>query len=240
VSAREWRAVREGETHAATKTSNSNTPESFIVGVGASGALLAGAAIVFVTLVGLVSFNVWPAGNEISVDGNVELSTATPGGASAGSASPVSAAAGQVASTSVPSASAGGGGTTSDSGGDNGGSGGGNGGQPKGGLTNPGPATSAPPSTGNSGSGDSTGQGKAPGSATKGPGNPVNPSHPGTSHGNVGDGTTGKDDPGSGDGSGTVTGKGPFGRPTEPSSSDSGGTDFSGHGRGPSSPGHHH
>jgi hypothetical protein len=74
VSAREWRAVREGETHAASKT-NSKTPESFIVGVGASGALLAGAAIVFVTLVGLVSFNVWPSSEVGAGGGAIELAT---------------------------------------------------------------------------------------------------------------------------------------------------------------------
>ena len=37
MSAREWRAAREGDAHAAPKTSSNNTPESFIVGVGASG-----------------------------------------------------------------------------------------------------------------------------------------------------------------------------------------------------------
>ena len=110
VSAREWRAVREGETHAASKTSTSNTPESFIVGVGASGALLASAAIVFVTLVGLVSFNVWPKGSEGTVDHNVELSSATPSNSASAAPAPVSAAAGQVASTSVPVGTAGSGG----------------------------------------------------------------------------------------------------------------------------------
>jgi hypothetical protein len=99
VSARDWRAVREGETHAASRTSKSKTPESFIVGVGASGALLSGAAIVFVTLVGLVSFNVWPTSGDTFADGNVELSTALGGGGAHGTVVPVSAAAGQLAST---------------------------------------------------------------------------------------------------------------------------------------------
>jgi hypothetical protein len=69
--------VREGETHAASKISTNKTPETFIVGVGASGILLAGAAIVFVTLVGLASFNVWPVGQGArSAPGtNVELAT---------------------------------------------------------------------------------------------------------------------------------------------------------------------
>src|SRR2546421_10125506 len=101
VSARDWRAVREGDTHAASRTSN--TPESFIVGVGASGALLAGAAIVFVTLVGLVSFNVWPSSRSFSPSAvNVELSAPKAAPAGGGStAAPPGAAAGQVASTSV-------------------------------------------------------------------------------------------------------------------------------------------
>src|SRR4051794_10379543 len=147
VSARGWRAVREGDTHAASKTSTHNTPESFIVGIGASGALLAGAAIVFVTLVGLVSFNVWPSGRDVSVEPSVELSAATPGGHStsnSAAAAPVSAASGQLASTSPgagPGVSGGGGGNDQ--------SGGGKGSQPKAGLNNPPAAT--PPSTGDTG-----------------------------------------------------------------------------------------
>jgi hypothetical protein len=99
LSARDWRAVRERDTHAAARTSpKSNTPESLIVGVGASGALLAGAAIVFITLLGLVSFNVWPAARGGSAVGNVELQ-ASSSGASHGAGTPVGAASGQLAST---------------------------------------------------------------------------------------------------------------------------------------------
>jgi hypothetical protein len=238
--------VREGEPHTATKTSNSKTPESFIVGVGASGALLAGAAIVFVTLVGLVSFNVWPTGNETAAGVNVELSTANPSGSSAGQATPVSAAAGQVASTSVGGAPAGGGAAAPNAGGGNGGQGGGNGGQPQGGLTNP-PATT-PPTTDTGGSGDSGTDTSTPGTASKSPAHPVHPSHPDSSHGNVGGGTNGKEDPNSGTGSDVVTGKGPIGRPPRPSSSTSsstssgtsGTTDFSNNGRGHGSSRHGH
>src|SRR6201991_2831235 len=97
VSARDWRAAREGEAHAASRTS-----ESFIVGIGASGGLLAGAAIVFVTLIGVVSFNVWPSAAGISSSGgSVELSAAAQGGGGnggGGGAAPVSAASGQLAS----------------------------------------------------------------------------------------------------------------------------------------------
>src|SRR4051794_25796108 len=150
VSARGWRAVREGDTHAATKTSTNNTNESFIVGVGASGALLAGAAIVFVTLVGLVSFNVWPTGQELSVDSSVELSAATPGGSSGGTATtPVSAAAGQLASTSTGGGSSVSGATNGGAGKDQGGGnsqGGGKGSSPKSGLNQP-SATTTTPST---------------------------------------------------------------------------------------------
>src|SRR4051794_41709612 len=106
VSARGWRAVREGDTHAATKTSTNNTPESFIVGVGASGALLAGAAIVFVTLVGLVSFNVWPTGRDFTVAGNVELSSPTPNASAGGTSAPPSSPPRQIASSSSGGAAA--------------------------------------------------------------------------------------------------------------------------------------
>src|SRR4051795_12038526 len=111
VSARDWRAAREGEAHAASRTS-----ESFIVGIGASGGVLAGAAIVFVTLVGVVSFNVWPSAAGISSSGgNVELSAATPpsGGGGGGTGSPLSAASGQLASASVPVGTAASGGAAS-------------------------------------------------------------------------------------------------------------------------------
>jgi hypothetical protein len=235
VSAREWRAVREGETHAATKTSTNNTPESFIVGVGASGALLAGAAILFVTLVGLVSFNVWPTGHEVSADGNVELSAATPGGSAA--SSPVGAAAGQVASTSVSGPSGGGAATTNTGGSGNQGAGNGNGGKPGGGLQHPPAATTPPSTTDNSGT-SFGGDTRAPGTATKDPTGPVHPTHPDTPHRNVPDGTHGKDEPGENGGdSGVVDGKGPFGRPSGSDSSDSSGTgSFPRDGRGHESP----
>ena len=219
VSAREWRAVREGDTHAASKTSTNNTPESFIVGIGASGALLASAAIVFVTLVGIVSFNVWPTGNEGSVGVNVELSNAaTPSRAPSGAAVPVSAAAGQVASATVPVASAGGGNSGTGTG-DSGQGGGGKGSTPKGGVTSP-PVATTPPSTGDTG--DSGGDTGAPAPATKSPAHPVHPTHPENPHQNIPDGTNGKDDPSAGDDSDDVVhGKGRFSRPAPPSSSSS-------------------
>jgi hypothetical protein len=221
VSAREWRAVREGETHAATKTSTNNTQESFIVGVGASGALLASAAIVFVTLVGLVSFNVWPTGRDVTAGVNVELSTeATPGsGSPAGGAAPVSAASGQVASTSVGTGS----GVSGGPGGGGGDQGGGRVGHPKSGVTAPPTTTTTPPSTDGTGdSGDDGGPGPSiPGAASKDPAHPVHPAHPDTPHQNLSDGGNGKDDGTGNESDEVVTGKGPFSKPTVPPSSNS-------------------
>jgi hypothetical protein len=231
VSAREWRAVREGEAHAAPKTSRNNTPESFIVGVGASGALLAGAAIVFVTLVGLVSFNVWPTGAPLLADQNVELSTATPNSSSAGTATtPVNAASGQLASTSTGTGSSAtgtgsGSGTSSAGGGGGNGdqvTGGGKGGQPKASLTNP-PATNPAPTTG---SGDTASPPlaiSAPGTASKSPAHPVHPTHPDTPHQNLSDGTQGKDN-GTDNSQDEVTGKGPLSKPPSSDSDSDAGT----------------
>jgi hypothetical protein len=224
VSAREWRAVREGETHSAPKTSPNNTPESFIVGVGASGALLAGAAIVFVTLVGLVSFNVWPKAQDSSADGNVELGAATTKSAPHHSTVvPVSAAAGQLASANVGGSggSAGGG----NGGGNGGGKQGGNGGDIKGGPvpTPPSPpsATPTPPTSGSgttgggSGGDDNTGS-SGPVGAVKDPDHPVHPTHPSHPHQSTPVGDKGKDpgDVSSGDSTGVI-GKAPFSRPPE-------------------------
>src|SRR3954469_14441724 len=222
VSARGWRAVREGDTHAATKTSRNKTPESFIVGVGASGALLAGAAIVFVTLVGLVSFNVWPTAHQVSVDGNVELSTAKPGGSGAGSTiAPLSAAAGQIASTA-----AGGGSTVSGPTGGNGGGqgsrnqqGGGNGGRPKSRVEQPSVTTpSAPSDEGSDTPGTGGGTDKSPpGTASKDPAHEVHPAHPSKPHQDVSTGPNGKEDDSPGN-SGEVHGKGHLSKPSSSSS----------------------
>jgi hypothetical protein len=238
VSTREWRAVREGETHAATKTSTNNTPESFIVGIGASGAVLAGAAIVFVTLVGLVSFNVWPTSKDAMVDGNVELSAATKSAVNIASAAPAGAASVQAASTAGATGAATGNVTAGNTGGgqqgDSGG-GGGNGGNngPKPSPPTTAPTTPAPPGdTGSSdpGSSDgSSGSGSGPPVAGKDPAHPVQPTHGDRPHGNV---STGSKEPAGGDTD--VTGKGPFTKPTHDSSSSSGyGSDSDGdsHGR---------
>jgi hypothetical protein len=249
VSAREWRAVREGDAHAAPKTSQNNTPESFIVGVGASGALLAGAAIVFVTLVGLVSFNVWPTAQDSTTDGNVELSAATPrngnGTPSNSTVVPLSAAAGQLAATNVgPPTGAGGGG--------NGGGGNAGGkGKPK-----PAPAPTPPgttPAPPNSGGSDGTGggsTGSGPVTGVKDPSHEVSPTHPSGPHESTPEGEKGKDPEDGNDGVGIgIAGKPPVARPpsdlptppssdqdepSEPSSSDDDDDDSSSGG------GHHH
>jgi hypothetical protein len=170
VSARDWRAAREGEAHAASRTS-----ESFIVGIGASGGLLAGAAIVFVTLLGIVSFNVWPSATGLSSTGpNVELTPPSGGRiGSGGTGTPLSAASGQLASASVPvtSPAGGGGGAAGGGGGNNqgGGSAGGSfgaGSPPPSGST---PAT-PPSSGGGSDEGPQPGTGEPiPGNDTKAP-----------------------------------------------------------------------
>ena len=244
VSAREWRAVREGETHAATKTSKNNTPESFIVGIGASGAVLAGAAIVFVTLVGLVSFNVWPTSRDTAVDANVELSQATKGATPNVSVAPGGGASVQTiaSTTGATGATAGAGNTGAGNGntggqqqGGSGGGGGGNGNKgPKSSPPSTSPVTTPPTSdTGNSDSGNSdgsSGSGSDPVQAGKDPTHPVHPTHPDHPHQNV---SSGSKEPAGGDTD--VTGKGPFARPTHgsSSSSDSGsGSSSAGHGRG--------
>ena len=96
VSAREWRAVREGETHAAARTSTSNTPESFIVGDRCLRSS-AGRCRHRLRDPGRASFRSMSGrrASEGTVDGNVELSAATPGGSHRQPPAPVSAAAGQ-------------------------------------------------------------------------------------------------------------------------------------------------
>jgi hypothetical protein len=179
VSARDWRAAREGEAHAASRTS-----ESFIVGIGASGGLLAGAAIVFVTLLGIVSFNVWPSAVGISSSGpNVELTSPSGGGSGGGGkGAPLSAASGQLASVSVPIASpaGGGGGAAGGGGGGSAGGGGGNGGNQGDGSAggsfgagSPPPSGSAPatPPSSGGGSGGGSDEGPQPGTGEPIPGN---------------------------------------------------------------------
>lgn len=244
VSAREWRAVREGETHAATKTSRNNTPESFIVGIGASGAVLAGAAIVFVTLVGLVSFNVWPTSKDTAVDGNVELSAATKGTTPNASLPATGGSSVQtIASTTGATGATAGAGNAGGqhqgaSGGGNGGAGGGSDKGPKSSPPSTAPPSTAPvtpPPTSDSGSSDtgssggSTGSGNGPPvQAGKDPAHPVHSTHPDHPHQNV---STGSKEPAGGDTD--VTGKGPFVKPNHgSSSSSSSGESSSSHGRG--------
>lgn len=222
MSAREWRAVREGETHAATKTSTNNTPDSFIVGIGASGAVLAGAAIVFVTLVGIVSFNVWPTSNGGTGDSNVELSAATKSALPQNNASlsPTGGGSVQAASTNgatvTPTGVANAGG--SNAGGQHqGGSGGGGGGADKGPASSPPTTTPVTPApSGDLGSGNSdgsSGSGSAPPvQAGKDPSHPVHPTHPDRPHEGV---STGSKEPADGDTD--VTSKGPLVKPTHDS-----------------------
>ena len=139
---------------------NGKTAQSYIAGIGASGALLAGAVVTFVFLVGTVSFEVWPAasdgGGTTNSLGVAELNGAGgDGNASATLGTTVALIADSVPSPDVPAASAAaaapvkaggglqgaGGGTDEDSGGSDGGSTGGNTGDGDGGTAggDPGP-----------------------------------------------------------------------------------------------------
>ena len=156
MSARSWRAAREGDTRAASRTS-----ESFIIGIGASGALLAGAAIGFITLVGLVSFNAWPSSsNPLPNAANVGLSAAKPEpppaepgslvpGLAPGSVAPVRTAAGLFASKSGAARGAGDGAAAGGRGGHGGGPVAASAGSAKAGSapTPPATASTSPPSS---------------------------------------------------------------------------------------------
>jgi hypothetical protein len=56
------------------------TAETYIAGIGASGALIASAFVMLVVLVGIVTFDAWPRGGNQAGggDGQVSLSTTTP------------------------------------------------------------------------------------------------------------------------------------------------------------------
>ena len=54
-------AQSEGQTPEGEAPQAQDTADSYLAGIGASGAVLAAAAVGFVLMVGIVSFNVWPA-----------------------------------------------------------------------------------------------------------------------------------------------------------------------------------
>jgi hypothetical protein len=162
-------------------TGNGKTAQSYIAGIGASGALLAGAVVTFVFLVGTVSFEVWPEAAELDNGthslGVAELSGPAPSGtpSSATLGETVSLIAASVPSVDVPAApkadsgvtgggSDGSSGDTGTGGGDTGGGTGTAGGEPGGsggGDGSNGPSdrpTNHRPDTGSSGS---TGSGTA-------------------------------------------------------------------------------
>lgn len=92
MSARWKRATRVGEPPVGARTTH-----SYIAGIGASGALVAGAAITLVSLIGLVSFDLWPAppgGGPGTAPFSLEV------GASASEGTPLSEADGFLASAS--------------------------------------------------------------------------------------------------------------------------------------------
>ncbi len=114
------------------------TAQGYIAGIGASGALLAGAVVTFVFLVGTVSFEVWPAASNSAGGaeslGVAELSDGGDGSASASLGTTVALIADSVPTPDVPRPAApkadggltgGGGGTDDGSGGSDGDDGGG-------------------------------------------------------------------------------------------------------------------
>ena len=73
-------------TEAAGASGAARTTQTYILGVGASGALLAGAGVALISLVGLVSFDVWPGapmggGSQEEAQLNFDRSTEQPAAA---------------------------------------------------------------------------------------------------------------------------------------------------------------
>ena len=73
-------------TEAAGASGAGRTTQTYILGVGASGALLAGAGVALISLVGLVSFDVWPGapmggGSQEEAQLNFDRSTEQPAAA---------------------------------------------------------------------------------------------------------------------------------------------------------------
>jgi hypothetical protein len=60
--------------------SEARTAESYVAGLGASGALIASAIVVFVVLLGVVTFNAWPEGGLFGGGGNNVVDTASVSG----------------------------------------------------------------------------------------------------------------------------------------------------------------
>lgn len=122
-------------------TGSGKTAQGYIAGIGASGALLAGAVVTFVFLVGTVSFEVWPAASNSAGGteslGVAELTDGGDGSASASLGTTVALLADSVPTPDVPQPAApaapkadgglkgGGGGTDDGSGGSDGDDGGG-------------------------------------------------------------------------------------------------------------------
>lgn len=53
------------------------TIESYLAGLGASGALIAGAVVAFILLVGIVTFNAWPTGSSVFSGGASDVAVDT-------------------------------------------------------------------------------------------------------------------------------------------------------------------
>lgn len=87
-----WRRASDPEDSGGARTT-----QTYILGVGASGALLAGAGVALISLVGLVSFDVWPGTRGGGAEEQAQLNLRGPVGESGGGTS-LSDAVGLVAS----------------------------------------------------------------------------------------------------------------------------------------------
>jgi hypothetical protein len=102
VSARWNRAAEAGEASAGARTT-----QTYILGIGASGALLAGAGVTLISLVGLVSFDVWPGTPSSAVPEEAQLNLGGGGAVTQPiEEAPLSEAAAAITSATAPAAEA--------------------------------------------------------------------------------------------------------------------------------------
>jgi hypothetical protein len=67
---------RDGRHRMQMFNSQARTAESYVAGLGASGALIASAIVVFIVLIGIVTFNAWPQGGLFGGGGDSAIDTA--------------------------------------------------------------------------------------------------------------------------------------------------------------------
>jgi hypothetical protein len=99
VSARWDRATEGGEA-----SNGARTTQTYILGIGASGALLAGAGVALISLVGLVSFDVWPGTPSSAAPEEAQLNFGSNAVSQPAEGAPLSEAAGILADATPPGA----------------------------------------------------------------------------------------------------------------------------------------